>query len=56
MLEGAWSLYISFQNYNIISRKVQIKLSTNLQYLMKNSSISNRINREAIKVPSSLGL
>ena len=45
------SLYISFQNHN-----TQVKLSTNLQYQMKNSSISNRIDWEAIKVPSSLTL
>ena len=51
---GAWSLYISFQNYNIQegTGKVIYKPSN----LMKNSSISNRIDREAIKMPSSLGV
>ena len=33
-----------------------INLSTNLQYLIKSSSFSNRINSEAIKGPSILGL
>ena len=46
----------TFPSRITISRKVQVKLSTNIQYLMKNSSISNRIDREAIKVPYSLGL
>ena len=46
----------TFPSRITISRKVQVKLSTNLQYLMKNSSISNRIDQEAIKVLSSLQL
>ena len=46
----------TFPSRITISRKVQVKLFTSLQYLMKNSSTSNRIDREAIKVPSSLGL
>ena len=54
MLEGAM-VAVHFLP-ELLFRKVQVKLSTNLQYLMKNSSMSNRINREAIKVSSNLGL
>ena len=46
--------YCTFPSRITISRKIQVKLSINLQYLMKNSSTLNRIDREAIKVPYSL--
>ena len=52
MQEGAWLLYISFQNYN--TREGTGKVIYKPLVLDENSSISSRIDREAIKVPSSL--
>ena len=43
-------------HYNIQEGTGKVIYKPSILILMKNRSISNRIDREAIKVPSSLGL
>ena len=54
MQEGAWSLYISFQNHN--TQEGTGKVIYKPSVLDEKQLHSNRIDREAIKVQSSLGL
>ena len=49
---GIWSLYISFQNHNIWGGTNKFKYKHAI--LDENSFISNMINREATKFPSTL--
>ena len=53
MLEGTWLLYISFQNYNIQEGTGKFIYKPSI---FDEEQLHLKQDREAIKVPSSLGL